>query len=170
MSILNRYQHSQLNQQDAGGQMAASHLTLPPPVEHPVQITAINARTVSRCLDLSFEDGRAVSLPFELLRVYSPSAEVRGHGEGQEVLQFGKRSVSIAGIEPVGNYAIKLLFTDGHSTGIYTWAYLYWLGLHHEQLWQHYMARLHAAGFEGETGRDFVPPSVAPTSCSSSRN
>ena len=137
------------------------HLTLPPPVEHPVQITAINARTVSRCLDLSFEDGRAVGLPFELLRVYSPSAEVRGHGEGQEVLQFGKRSVSIAGIEPVGNYAIKLLFTDGHSTGIYTWAYLYWLGLH-QTIWQHYMARLHAAGFRGRDRGRLCPLSVAP--------
>lgn len=166
MSILDRYQQSNL---DASRQSLASHLTLPPPVEHPVQITAINARTVSRCLELSFEDGRTVSLPFELLRVYSPSAEVRGHGEGQEVLQFGKRLVSITGIEPVGNYAIKLLFTDGHSSGIYTWAYLYWLGLHQDHLWQHYLARLHAAGFEGETGRDYVPAPVSSGACSSSR-
>jgi len=119
-----------------------------------VQPTALNARTQSRVLEISFDDGKAFSLPFELMRVYSPSAEVKGHGPGQETLQTGKRDVGLVGIEPVGNYAIKPLFSDDHSSGIFTWDYLYWLGENQAQLWQDYLQLLQAAGFPDETGRD----------------
>jgi DUF971 family protein len=114
----------------------------------------------SRLLDIAFDDGAAFSIPFELLRVYSQSAEVKGHGPGQEVLQVGKREVGINGVEPVGNYGIKPLFTDGHDTGIYTWDYLYKLGKEQQALWQDYLQRLHAAGFEGDSGR--APGTVLP--------
>jgi DUF971 family protein len=107
----------------------------------------------SRLLDIAFDDGAAFSLPFELLRVYSPSAEVKGHGPGQEVLQVGKREVGINGVEPVGNYGIKPLFTDGHDTGIYTWDYLYKLGREHAALWQDYLKRLDAAGLDADRAR-----------------
>lgn len=140
---------------------------LPPPIAKPVQASSINARTVSRCLDIGFDDGANFSIPFELMRVYSPSAEVRGHGEGQEVLQVGKRLVSVTGIEPVGHYAIKLLFTDAHDTGIFTWAYLYWLGQYQDQLWADYLARLQAAGYQGESGRDAEQPVIGKSSCGS---
>ena len=90
--------------------------------------TALTVHQKSRVLDIVFDDGKAFSLPFELLRVYSPSAEVRGHGQGQEVLQLGKRDVGITGVEPVGNYAIQPTFTDGHNTGLFSWDYLYKLG------------------------------------------
>jgi DUF971 family protein len=118
----------------------------------------------SRRLDIAFDDGAAFSIPFELLRVYSPSAEVKGHGPGQEVLQVGKREVGINGVEPVGNYGIKPLFTDGHDTGIYTWDYLYKLGNEQQALWQDYLQRLQAAGFAGDSGRDTgtVLPGGAP--------
>ncbi|MCH8619461.1 DUF971 domain-containing protein [Undibacterium sp. TS12] len=118
------------------------------------QPTALNARTLSRVLEISFDDGKEFSLPFELLRVYSPSAEVRGHGPGQETLQTGKREVGIVGIEPVGNYAIKPIFSDQHSSGIFTWDYLYWLGENQTQVWQEYLEKLQAAGHPGESGRD----------------
>lgn len=124
------------------------------------QPTGITVHNKSRLLEVSYDDGASFSIPFELLRVYSPSAEVRGHGEGQEVLQVGKREVGIAGIEPVGNYAIQPTFSDGHNTGLFTWDYLYKLGSEQEALWADYLARLHAAGFEGDSGRD---PSAAPT-------
>lgn len=127
---------------------------LPPLLQREVMPLAINARTVSAVLELTFDDGRQFALPFELMRVYSPSAEVRGHGEGQEVLQTGQRGVSVSGIEAVGNYGIKPIFSDGHASGIFTWSYLYWLGEHQAELWQHYLARLQAAGYPGETGRD----------------
>lgn len=127
---------------------------LPPLLQREVMPLAINARTVSAVLELIFDDGRQFALPFELMRVYSPSAEVRGHGEGQEVLQTGQRGVSVSGIEAVGNYGIKPIFSDGHASGIFTWSYLYWLGEHQAELWQHYLARLQAAGYPGETGRD----------------
>ena len=100
----------------------------------------------SRVLEISFDDGRSFRLPYEFLRVYSPSAEVRGHGPGQEVLQTGKRLVEIRSLEPVGSYAVQPLFSDGHSTGIYSWEYLYELGAHQEQLWTQYLERLKAAG------------------------
>ena len=127
---------------------------LPPAITQPVHPVEINARTLARVLELHFDDGQKFEIAFELLRVYSPSAEVRGHGEGQEVLQTGQRLVNITGIEPVGHYAIKPIFSDGHATGIFTWAYLYWLGQHQSLLWENYLARLHAAGFVGESGRD----------------
>lgn len=118
------------------------------------QPTSLNARTQSRVLEVAFDDGKEFSLPFELLRVYSPSAEVRGHGPGQETLQTGKRDVGVVGIEPVGNYAIKPIFSDQHSSGIFTWDYLYWLGENQSQVWQEYLEKLQAAGFAGDTGRD----------------
>jgi DUF971 family protein len=116
--------------------------------------SAITVRTQSRVLDLAFDDGTAFSLPFELLRVYSPSAEVRGHGAGQEVLQTGKRDVLLTALEPVGNYAVQPHFSDGHNTGIYSWDYLYWLGSNQARLWDEYGQKLEAAGFTRESGRD----------------
>ena len=114
----------------------------------------IAVRQKSRVLEIAFDDGSNFSIPFELMRVYSPSAEVKGHGPGQEVLQLGKREVGITGVEPVGNYAIKPLFDDGHGSGIFTWDYLYKLGSEQASLWQQYLDRLHAAGFEGDRGRE----------------
>lgn len=108
--------------------------------------TSIILHTVSRVLEIGFDDGLRFRLPFEFLRVTSPSAEVRGHGAGQEVLQTGKRDVAIRAIEPVGHYAIKPIFDDGHETGIYTWDYLYRLGHEYEALWAEYLKRLDAAG------------------------
>lgn len=128
--------------------------------------TALTVHQKSRVLDISFEDGSSFSLPFEYLRVYSPSAEVRGHGQGQEVLQVGKRDVGIAAIDPVGNYAVQLTFSDGHNTGLYSWEYLYKLGSEHDALWADYMARLHGAGFEGDSGR---APGAAPSEAASAR-
>ena len=115
--------------------------------------TSLTVHQKSRVLDIALDDGSAFSLPFELLRVYSPSAEVRGHGQGQEVLQLGKREIGISAVEPVGNYAIQPTFSDGHNTGLFSWDYLYKLGSEQAALWNDYMARLHAAGFEGDTGR-----------------
>ncbi|UCH49618.1 MAG: DUF971 domain-containing protein [Betaproteobacteria bacterium] len=100
----------------------------------------------SRILEIAFDDGKRFSLPCEFLRVLSPSAEVRGHGVGQEVLQTGKREVNIVAVEPVGNYAVKLVFSDGHDSGLYSWDYLYTLGVDHDALWQDYLERLDKAG------------------------
>ena len=108
--------------------------------------TEITLHQESRVLDVVFDDGKRFSLPCEYLRVYSPSAEVRGHGPGQEVLQKGKRLVNIAAIEPVGVYAVKLVFSDGHETGIYSWDYLYDLGVKYQDNWNRYLARLEQAG------------------------
>ena len=116
--------------------------------------TGLTVHNKSRVLDIEFSDGASFSIPFELLRVYSPSAEVMGHGPGQEVLQVGKREVGIAGIEPVGNYAVQPTFSDGHNTGIFTWEYLYKLGSEKDALWATYMDRLHASGFDGDSGRE----------------
>ena len=118
------------------------------------QPTGLTVHSKSRVLDIAFDDGASFSLPFELLRVYSPSAEVRGHGQGQEVLQLGKREVGVTGLEPVGNYAVQPTFSDGHNTGLYSWDYLYKLGAQQEPMWQDYLARLHAAGFAGDSGRE----------------
>lgn len=115
------------------------------PPETPVP-TEIRLHQKSRILEIAFADGRSFRLPFEFLRVYSPSAEVRGHGPGQEVLQTGKRDVDISALEPVGSYAVQPTFSDGHSTGIYTWDYLYELGENQERLWAEYLGRLDAAG------------------------
>lgn len=108
--------------------------------------TDIRLHQVSRKLEIVFDDGSSFQLPCEFLRVYSPSAEVRGHGPGQEVLQIGKEDVNIVGIEPVGQYALKLTFSDGHDTGLYSWDYLYDLGIRQDELWQSYLDRLAAAG------------------------
>jgi DUF971 family protein len=108
--------------------------------------TNIKSRTKSRVLEVSFDDGSVFELPFEYLRVYSPSAEVRGHGPGQEQLQVGKHEVGISRVEPVGNYAVRLVFDDGHDTGLYTWAYLYELGRDRPQKWQNYLDRLKELG------------------------
>jgi DUF971 family protein len=102
-------------------------------------------------LDIVFDDGTKAALSCEYLRVYSPSAEVRGHGPKDAVLQTGKESVTINGIEPVGNYAVKLVFSDGHSTGLYTWEYLYDLAVNRESRWQDYLNRLRAAGYHRDT-------------------
>jgi len=106
--------------------------------------TEINFHQVSRILELTFEEGEHFELTCEFLRVYSPSAEVRGHG--QEILQFGKADVNITQIEPVGTYAIKLYFDDGHDTGLYSWEWLYYLGKNQAQLWSEYLAKLAKAG------------------------
>ena len=106
---------------------------------------------------MAFDDGKAFRLPCELLRVYSPSAEVRGHGPGQEVLQTGKGEVGIASIEPVGNYAVRLVFSDGHDTGLYSWDYLYSLGENQDALWRQYLDRLEKAG----ASRDAAAPAPA---------
>jgi DUF971 family protein len=100
----------------------------------------------SRLLEITFDDQSNCMLSCEFLRVYSPSAEVRGHGMGQEVLQTGKENVNIVGIEPVGNYAVKLIFSDGHDTGLYSWDYLYDLAKNYEAMWLEYIGRLDAAG------------------------
>jgi DUF971 family protein len=110
------------------------------------QPTEIKLHQKSRILEIAFADGKTFLLPCEFLRVYSPSAEVRGHGPGQEVLQVGKKNVDIAKIEPVGSYAIQLAFSDGHDTGIYSWDLLYDYGMHQEEMWQHYQKRMEEAG------------------------
>ena len=102
----------------------------------------------SRVLEISFSDGAHFRIPFELMRIYSPSAEVAGHGPGQEVLQTGKRDVELTELEPVGNYAVQPRFSDGHDTGIFSWDYLYFLGAQQEQLWSDYERRLKEAGVE----------------------
>ncbi|HEY5801870.1 MAG TPA: DUF971 domain-containing protein [Burkholderiaceae bacterium] len=131
--------------------------------QHP-NPTEIALRQRSRVLEIAYDDGQTHTLPFELLRVYSPSAEVRGHGEGQETLQTGKREVDLVALEPVGHYAVQPQFSDGHNTGIYTWEYLHWLGTHQAALWQDYMQRLQAAGHAGESGRD-ADMIAAPAGC-----
>jgi DUF971 family protein len=119
------------------------------PSPHPLSLTL---RTRSRVLAVSFSDGTQFELPFEYLRVYSPSAEVRGHGPGQETLQIGKHNVQITKIEPVGRYAVRLIFDDGHDTGLYTWSYLHELGCEREKKWQHYLGRLADLGIKYPAG------------------
>jgi len=111
------------------------------------QPSEIRLQKKSRQLSIDFEDGSQFELPFEYLRVCSPSAEVKGHGPGQETLQTGKENVRVTALEPVGHYAIRLIFDDGHNTGLYTWNYLYALGAEREQRWQSYLDRLNAAGY-----------------------
>ncbi len=115
----------------------------------------------TKVLEIGFSDGAQFRIPFELMRVYSPSAEVQGHGPGQEVLQTGKRQVTVVEIEPVGNYAVKPTFSDGHDSGLFTWEYLYFLGDQQAALWQQYEERLQAAG----TDRDAPMPEKAGSSC-----
>jgi DUF971 family protein len=112
--------------------------------------TEIKLHQQSRFMEIAFNNGSRFKLPYELLRVYSPSAEVRGHGPGQEVLQVGKQNVEITGIEPVGSYAVQPIFSDGHDTGIYSWDYLYELGTDQDALWARYLGRMAAAGASRE--------------------
>jgi len=114
--------------------------------------TEIKLHQKSRRMEIAFSDGSQFELSYELLRVYSPSAEVRGHGPGQEVLQAGKRDVDILSLEPSGSYAVQPVFSDGHDTGIYSWDYLYWLGKNCEKLWREYLERLEKAGASREPG------------------
>jgi DUF971 family protein len=125
--------------------------------------TALTVHQASRLLEIAFADGASFRIPFELMRVYSPSAEVKGHGPGQEVLQTGKRHVGISALEPVGNYGVQPYFDDDHNTGIFTWTYLYELGAHQETLWAQYEERLKAAGVE----RDAPMPPKPGSACAS---
>jgi DUF971 family protein len=112
--------------------------------------TEIKLHQLSRLLEISFDDGKTFQLSCEFLRVYSPSAEVRGHGKGQETLQVGKKNVEIKAVEPVGNYAVQLAFSDGHNTGIYSWDILYDYGVRQAELWAEYLERLAQAGASRE--------------------
>jgi DUF971 family protein len=125
--------------------------------------TDITLHQASRILEIAFGDGQRFRLPCELLRVYSPSAEVRGHGPGQEVLQVGKRDVGIVALEPVGTYALKLVFSDGHDTGLYAWDYLYELGRDQDALWRRYLERLQEAGASRDPDVPTAPAPAAPT-------
>lgn len=122
-------------------------------MQEPPQSLIIHSQ--SGTLEVAFSDDEVYQLPFEYLRVYSPSAEVRGHAPGEEVLQTGKRNVKIKGIEPVGNYGMKPAFSDGHVSGIYTWDYLHELGRDYQIKWEAYLQDLDDAGFTREAGRDF---------------
>ena len=123
--------------------------------------TSITVHQQSRTLEVAFSDGTDFRIPFELMRVYSPSAEVQGHGPGQEVLQTGKRAVSLTALEPVGNYAVQPTFSDGHDTGIYSWDYLSFLGSQQDDLWRRYEGRLKAAGVD----RDAPMVAAAGSAC-----
>lgn len=123
----------------------------------------ITVHSASRVLEISFSDGASFRIPFELMRINSPSAEVQGHGPGQEVLQTGKREVGITSLAPVGNYAVQPTFSDGHDSGIFSWDFLYFLGAQQAQLWADYAARLAAAGVE----RDAPMPGKGGHACGS---
>jgi len=123
--------------------MAHSAASVPTP-------TAITLHQQSRILEIEYSDGKRFRLPCEFLRVYSPSAEVRGHGPGQEVLQAGKKEVDIVKLEPVGNYAVQIVFSDGHDTGIYSWDLLYEYGMKQQLMWAHYLERMAKAGVKRE--------------------
>ena len=116
------------------------------------QPTEIKLHQKSRVLEISFADGRTFRLPCEFLRVHSPSAEVRGHGPGQEVLQVGKQNVDITHIEPVGSYAVQIIFSDGHDSGLYSWDILYDYGVHQDEMWRQYLKRMEGAGESREPG------------------
>lgn len=123
---------------------------------------AITVHAQSRVLEVAFSDGASFKIPFELMRIYSPSAEVRGHGPGQETLQTGKRDVELLALDPVGNYAVQPRFSDGHDTGIYSWDLLYQLGATQDRLWRDYEERLKSAGVQ----RDDPMPTKAGAGCS----
>lgn len=125
--------------------------------------TALTVHSQSRVLEVAFSDGAHFNIPFELMRVYSPSAEVQGHGPGQEVLQTGKREVGLSALEPIGNYAVKPVFSDGHESGIFSWDYLYFLGSDQQRLWDDYNRRLTAAG----ANRDAPMAAAGGNGCSS---
>lgn len=125
--------------------------------------TDITVHSQSRMLEVAFSDGAHFRIPFELMRIYSPSAEVQGHGPGQEVLQTGKREVDLVGLEPVGNYAVQPTFSDGHDTGLFSWDYLYFLGTEQDRLWADYDKRLRDAGVD----RDAPMPEKGGHACGS---
>ena len=125
------------------------------------QPTDLTVHQASRTLEIAFDDGTRFRIPFELMRINSPSAEVQGHGPGQEVLQTGKREVEIVTLEPVGNYAVQPTFSDGHSTGIFSWDYLHFLGSQQDELWRRYEERLKAAGVD----RDAPMPTASGGAC-----
>jgi len=126
--------------------MSGLNLNSPRPID-------IRLHQASRLLEIKFDNNTECMLSCELLRVYSPSAEVRGHGVGQETLQVGKENINITAIEPVGNYAVKLVFSDGHDTGLYSWDYLYYLGENYQALWQDYIAKLEMAGHKRQDAK-----------------
>jgi DUF971 family protein len=126
------------------------------------QPTALTVHQASHMLEIAFDDGASFRIPFELMRIYSPSAEVQGHGPGQEVLQTGKRDVGIVELTSVGHYAVQPVFSDGHDTGIFSWPYLYRLGATQAELWQRYEERLQAAGVD----RDAPMTAAAGGACS----
>jgi DUF971 family protein len=115
--------------------------------------TSLTLHSASRVLEVTFADGRSFRLPFEFLRVYSPSAEVRGHGPGQETLQVGKKDVTITELQPIGYYAVQPIFSDGHTSGIFSWDYLYELGVNQSRLWEEYLAEPNAPA-----NAAFTPP------------
>jgi DUF971 family protein len=127
------------------------------PSPTPVSVTL---HQESHVLEIGYADGQTFRLPFELLRVYSPSAEVQGHGPGQEVLQSGKRQVQINDVQMVGHYAIQPTFSDGHDTGIFSWSYLYDLGQRQQEYWDRYLERLAAAGVDRDAPMT-APPAAA---------
>ena len=129
--------------------------------------TLIELHQKSRVLEIGFSDGKTFSLPYEFLRVYSPSAEVRGHGPGQETLQVGKKEVDIKAAEPVGTYAMVLIFSDGHETGIYTWEYLHNMGINQETMWQEYLQRMTDAGAKREPAPNIIKAASAAGGCGS---
>jgi DUF971 family protein len=136
------------------------------PILHDMMIapTDITLHQQSHALEIAFDDGTHYRLPYEFLRVYSPAADVRGHGQGQETLQVGKKNIGVTGVEPVGTYALKILFDDGHDNGLYSWEYLQELGEHQEGMWQEYLAKLETAGASREPS--LQPPVVdAPKGC-----
>jgi DUF971 family protein len=120
--------------------------------------TEILLHQKSRVLEIAFSDGKRFRLPCEFLRVYSPSAEVRGHGPGQEVLQVGKKDVSITELDPVGAYAVRPVFSDGHDTGIYSWDYFYTLGTNQDEMWRRYLTRMAEAGASREASAEAPLP------------
>ncbi|QTD44750.1 gamma-butyrobetaine hydroxylase-like domain-containing protein [Ottowia testudinis] len=131
------------------------------PAAHVAPPQTLTVHAKSRVLELVYPDGAHFRIPFELMRVYSPSAEVQGHGPGQEVLQTGKRGVELTALAPVGNYAVQPHFSDGHDTGIFTWEYLYFLGEKQDELWREYEGKLAAAGMD----RDAPMPIKAGGAC-----
>lgn len=125
------------------------------------QITGLTLHRASEVLEVTYADGSVFRLPFEYLRVQSPSAEVRGHGVGQAVLQTGKRGIKITDLQPVGQYAVRPVFSDGHDSGLYTWAYLYQLGAEYDTRWAAYLAELEAQGASRDPAPDAPQPAPA---------
>ncbi len=134
------------------------------------QPTSLTVHQSSRTVEIAFDDGKAFQLPFEFLRVHSPSAEVQGHGPGQETLQTGKRNVVITALEAVGHYAVQPTFDDGHSSGIFSWGYFYDLGMRQDELWANYEQRLHDAGANRDTASPVASTGGAAGGCASHKH